>query len=428
MSRRPRFYPVIATFVALSLTACDLLEVDYPGTILEEDLEGPEALDPVYAGALYDLARAWSEAVWSTGLLADEFLASHPALFFHAIDRRNVDEQLDIDVYLNTHRVRVSAEAAADRVEQHSEDPEDPRLPELLAIAGFAYVSLADVYCDGVPLSSVAPDGSLKYGLPTTGRQLREAALMRFERALATPAASGTAGHFARVAYAQALLGLGRLDDAAAAIASVPTDYAYRIGHTEEGIGNGVYDLNWRSEAITVADSEGGNGLPFRSRLDPRVPWVRSPPNNVGFDRETPLYGLLKYSSREDPIAIATGVEARLIEAEAALANADPQWLVILQDLRAASGLDFTGVPVLLDQGSIDANVDLVFEERAFWLFGTGRRLADLRRLVRQYGRLPDDVFPTGSHPDGGLYGSSTFFQVPFAERSNPNFTGCLAP
>ena len=39
----------------------------------------------------------------------------------------------------------------------------------------------------------------------------------------------------------------------------------------------------------------------------------------------------------------------------------------------------------------------LFFREKAFWTFGRGQRLGDERRLVRQYGRTQDQVFPVGS-------------------------------
>jgi starch-binding outer membrane protein, SusD/RagB family len=41
--------------------------------------------------------------------------------------------------------------------------------------------------------------------------------------------------------------------------------------------------------------------------------------------------------------------------------------------------------------------VDLHFQERAFWLWLTGQRLSDMRRLVRQYNRPQETVFPTGT-------------------------------
>jgi hypothetical protein len=73
-----------------------------------------------------------------------------------------------------------------------------------------------------------------------------------------------------------------------------------------------------------------------------------------------------------------------------------------------------------------DAAIDLFFREKALWQFARGQRLSDLRRLVRQYGRSQDKVFPAGDHYKGGTYGSDTSFPVPDAERVNPQFTGCL--
>ena len=66
--------------------------------------------------------------------------------------------------------------------------------------------------------------------------------------------------------------------------------------------------------------------------------------------------------------------------------------------------------------------------ERAKWLWLTGHRLSDLRRLVRQYGRTQDQVFPTGQTIFGAPYGSEVNLPIPFQERNNPNATSgaCL--
>jgi hypothetical protein len=50
----------------------------------------------------------------------------------------------------------------------------------------------------------------------------------------------------------------------------------------------------------------------------------------------------------------------------------------------------------------------------------------DLRRQVRQYGRAQDQVFPSGKFVKTGNYGSEVAFPVPDAEKTNPNFSGCL--
>ena len=74
------------------------------------------------------------------------------------------------------------------------------------------------------------------------------------------------------------------------------------------------------------------------------------------------------------------------------------------------------------------AAVDQLFAERAYWTWLTGHRLGDMRRLVRNYGRDVETVFPTGTLPSPlvGTYGSATSIVIPFNEKNNRNFRGCL--
>ena len=53
-------------------------------------------------------------------------------------------------------------------------------------------------------------------------------------------------------------------------------------------------------------------------------------------------------------------------------------------------------------------------------------RLGDLRRLIRQYDRAENTVFPSGEYHKGGEYGSDVNFPVSSDERNNPKFTGCI--
>ena len=71
---------------------------------------------------------------------------------------------------------------------------------------------------------------------------------------------------------------------------------------------------------------------------------------------------------------------------------------------------------------------DLYFREKAFWTFSRGQRLGDMRRLIRQYGRTQDQVFPVGTfHKNGSPpYGADVNFPVTTNENPNPNFHGCL--
>jgi hypothetical protein len=59
-------------------------------------------------------------------------------------------------------------------------------------------------------------------------------------------------------------------------------------------------------------------------------------------------------------------------------------------------------------------------------MWGTAHRLGDLRRLVRQYSRAQNTVFPSGAYHKGGSYGTDVNFPVSSDERNNPKFTGCI--
>ena len=78
--------------------------------------------------------------------------------------------------------------------------------------------------------------------------------------------------------------------------------------------------------------------------------------------------------------------------------------------------------------GLVAAAIDLYFRETAFWQFSRGTRLGNLRRLIRQYGRTQDRVFPTGTFFKNGNppYGTDVNFPVTSDENPNPKFHGCI--
>ena len=81
------------------------------------------------------------------------------------------------------------------------------------------------------------------------------------------------------------------------------------------------------------------------------------------FDNVTPMVRFLKYNTLTSPVVHASGIEARLIEAEAALAGNDvTTWLAKLNAARAT----VAGLAPLTDPGTATARVDLMFRERAY--------------------------------------------------------------
>ncbi len=220
------------------------------------------------------------------------------------------------------------------------------------------------------------------------------------------------------------------------------------IGHSETTTreNNGVFIANGNAKRYSVAENEGINGLNYRSANDPRVPSVRlnvgnPPAPNLGFDMSTAQFDQQRFPDRKTSNPLATGAEARLIEAENALQLGDTAnggvFYQRLDSLRAHPPVYFwlnlsiaapTSMPPLTTDSAAARGgaANLLFRERALWMWMSAHRLSDLRRLAREYGRPAESVFPTGDYFKGGKYGTDYNFPVPFEETNNPNFTQCL--
>ncbi|HVF38874.1 MAG TPA: hypothetical protein VM939_03165, partial [Gemmatimonadaceae bacterium] len=239
----------------------------------------------------------------------------------------------------------------------------------------------------------------------------------------------------------------------------IPSEFRFRNFHQEAVTGtatNQIWALNNSGRRYVVGDRDGGVGLNFASANDPRVPTCRGNDavcrsfgvtNAVSFDNNfgaAPRIGglfqvQLIWPTRDDDVVLVSGVEARLLEAEAQLRSGNAAWLTTLNTLRAnfqtlkdpsnTTTATATLAP-LTDPGTQVAREDLLFRERAFWLFGRGHRLADVRRLARPvaqggFGRPLNSVYPNGTFFKGGTFGDNTAIPVPQNERNNPNFQGC---
>jgi hypothetical protein len=230
----------------------------------------------------------------------------------------------------------------------------------------------------------------------------------------------------AAVGLARAQVDKGLFAAAATTVQAVPTNFQYLSEHSAAPLdlanAVSVYGVSGTSDpggSISVADMEGGNGLPYQTANDARVPFVDT--GHLGLDQTTPQFDVMKYPELDAPVVVADGIEARLIEAEASLQAGDiPGMMLKLQDLRdnaITPALPTLGTPA----GLTDA-ADTLFSERAYWLYGTGHRLGDMRRLITQYGRTANTVYPIGPYLRGGSYGTLVDFPVPTDEDANPNF------
>lgn len=426
--------------------------------------------------------QALNRTVLASGLLTDELQ--------WAVDPYDIDGNMQIDArelpdapesdpsatYNLLQNLRVQAALAATALQTYAPDSGRATRGEMLAIEGYAHILLADLFCSGIPLSMPRTAADIDYR-PGSSRDLVYArAIALFDSALVLAADSVPLMTLARVGRGRAWLGRGQFDSAAHAVAAVGDADAYRVR-----LVIGVGDLNGQVDPTdlqryVVSDSEGRNGLAYRSSHDPRTQVTAASFSYPLFGRnhgaDITTYYPVKYTqAARDSVTftVADAVEARLITAEAALHAGDVgTWRATLNALRTtgrqtrvtyfciadlknedgtctfdppdssrvdtiqAAGIGgVDGLVPLVDPGTPTARVDTMFAERAAWLFLTAHRQGDLRRLIRSvaqggYGRRQSDVYPSGGTAGGIARGSAVTFAIPSTENLNPYFQGCL--
>jgi hypothetical protein len=454
MNRAPWIIGLTAVSM-LAVAACDrvkteLLAPQNPGLVDPSAVNSPTAALALRVGALGRFKQVQSgESIWQYGgTLADEYKNAD-----FSADRINADLRLtDAAVSWNYNGVTQSRGFVRDAISAMKKfNPDSSALiGELYAELAFFEFTLADNYCNGIPLGHTE-DGVRVNGEPIPIAQVYDSAANHLDTALVysskgTDVGSIYINRLARVWKARVLIAKDKSNAAAAAalVANVPTTYVYDMTFSSVSGSNGMWSLNNSTARISVADRfdiVGGqtnvikNALPFASANDPRVPVCNGDvcsPKVVAEDQVTrPFYVGLLYKGQFDPLVLASGVDARLYEAEAKLQGGDlAGMMTILNALRQARPtIGVTSIPALAalptPANAADATT-LLFREKAFWTFGRGQRLPDLRRLIRQYGRTQDQVFPTGLYFKGGSYGTDVNFPVPASEAVNPLFHGCL--
>lgn len=408
--------------VGLGCSTDRILKVERPDIIDPNGLNNAGGVSALYAGILGDMSNIMGQALGAVafvGLITDElkFGATPPEV--RQVDQRVAPESNTLvgNMYRTVQQLRGQAGRTAAALE--AQDASDVRIGEAKAVAGFAHVLLAEMFCSGIPLGAPGENAQ-----PSTTTEVLQAGVNILTSAVTDAGSDANGRNFASVVLGRAYLDLGQFAEASAAVAGVPTSFLYTSHHavSTEYQKNNFYDYMFNNDGLLVSDREGINGLDFATAGDPRVP-IDGDGSPSRFDKQTARYYFLGANSLTAPMLIASGVEARLIEAEAALnAGNTTLWLSKLNEAR-----DNYEMSHLTDPGTEDARVDLMFRERAFSLFASAHRLGDMRRLVRQYGRGAETVFPTGAyHKDGLTLGPDVQFVIPQTERNNPNFNGCI--
>jgi hypothetical protein len=460
---------VLSGFVGCSDLKDNLLEAPDPDIIDPSAVQSANGANSVRIGALSRLrlaaggsGNAGTEGTWLLGgLLADEWSTSSTFVQNDETDERQISlSNSSVDGSLRaTYRVILSANQAIGLLKKYRPSPASD-MAEMYFARGFAQMQLASDFCNGIPLSD-ASGTDVVLGTPLTGADVFNVAIASLDSAInlaaGTDVPSVLINRAARVIKARAQLGLNKVAEAATTVAGIPTTgFQYDATSSLTGGFNGLWNQGASQRRYTVGDSAEGNAhnllvknaIPFFSTKDPRLPVTYTITNGkdttksqdgITFSRTTSMWG------QTSTATLANGIDARLIEAEAALKAGDAAGMLsILNTLRATTivftapspnatgthpGLTYNAnaLPALTDPGTADGRLMLLFREKAFWTFGRGQRLGDLRRLIRFYGKTADQVFPTGQHYRGATYGADVNLPITTGEKNgNPNFSQCL--
>ena len=449
--------------VALMATACStdrLLKANDPDIINPGDVESALGADAIRIGAVARLQTALfssdvtnGEGIYLLGgLLADEWKSGNTFWQTDEIDQRvmRVDNGNISGSYRQLNRVRTAANQALDLLKRFppaagTNDAviQQGKIAQMYLVRGVAEMHLAESWCNGLAFS----DGTttkIVPGKPMSTQEAMTIALASFDSATAalgnvtTDTLSLRVRDAAAIGRGRAYLWLNDYAKAKTAVQGVATNYVWVMSFSQSsGFDNGTWSINNNQKRYTVGDSIDtapaaaleGAALPFVTAADPRVP---TQANGNSFQTNMPNFVQRIWTAREQAVPIFSGLDARLIEAEADLNKGQSgAYLTILNALRAGptrigdpnAAVTISGMAPLADPDSAGLRVAQFFREKAFWTFGRGERLGDARRQIRQYNRPQNQVFPSGKFFKGGSFGTDVNFPIPQTEQSNTNYT-----
>jgi hypothetical protein len=438
MTARTGWARILATAGVLTTISCsptEFLEVEDPDVINPSNVSTPAGANAARIGALARLNVATSggeSLLLLGGLFADEWNNGDSFIARQEIDQRVITPQNNFltDASRSLHRARLSAQQAIGLLRQYNPTAPGWQLAEMYFVQAYLEDLAAEHYCSGLVFSTVI-DGAEQYGLPLTTTEALTRALAHADSGLLLVTGSTVDDIKVRsalqVTRGRILLDLNRPAEALTAVNGVLTSFQYLQFHAITATSNQFWNFNNLAGRYSVSTNEGVNGLNFATAGDARVPVCvgnDTACRAIGVtkasrdDLTTPYYVQRMWPARETSVPIVSGLEARMIEAEGQLAAGNTAGsLATLNAARAT----FTGLAPLTAAATPAARVDQLFRERAFTLFGRGTRTGDLRRLIRQYGRAANTVFPTGAWHKGGNYGTDVTIPLPLAETNNPS-------
>ncbi|QXD14872.1 hypothetical protein GQ464_015850 [Rhodocaloribacter litoris] len=384
--------PVLSTLLlaAFLWTGCDILDVENPNNLIEDDLNNPAAAGPMANGAEAAVARALSFVYAPYSVATDEMTWVGSRDAWGQLDNGVIDfpgNEFSDQAYPYVGEARWMTDEFAKRLEAFREQGagNSPAQMRVYLYKAIIYTTIADMF-DDFTISDRTEPG------PPVGPQnmgtLYDEALSAVNKALALGPTgeleAALLGMKARIVHGKAvwqkvnpvdtanpLVSAGAAE-AAAALAKMDPDFRYQM----------VFDGGF--QLANYMASEVNNRLEFtftdtwvrRNAAGNKVEEVTYPDMIDGVVHPYLQEVIETYVAEREysDITVVSAREMHLILAEAALAGGDMNGFTThINNLRALDGLS----PY---SGQVDAR-QLLIESRAVNLFLQGRRLADLYRF-----------------------------------------------
>jgi starch-binding outer membrane protein, SusD/RagB family len=384
---------------AVLATGCEVIN---PGPVGDEFIDLPASQAGLVNGSWERMNRIIVNGSFNEAMAAREiFHGGQTGSHGHGVARQagNMGGWGDSGPYNNGQQARWIAEEAIRRFEARG-DVDASMMTRAYVAAGYANRVNGDYFCWGV----------IDSGPLVEGAHYWERAEGHFTNAIATAPDSDQL-HQAYAGRAQARLALEDWAGALADARQVPTDFELdvKVDFSQGGSSDNHNLIFW---------ANGGGASAFRSFTirftyydqyytktgDPRTRWREFPtvtdracvgglqgfPGNV-----VPCTQQQKYTSRDDDIAVSTGAEMRLIEAEAMMRlnpGSWPQAMEIINANRTRYVSDHSREPLEpWTANNLDEAWSMLMRERGMELWLEGRRFADMRRwerYIREYGTM----------------------------------------
>lgn len=442
----------IALLLVVGLTAgaagaCEL-DVSDPDVVTPTQLEGPGAVQPQINGVVGDFQESYDDVIRYVALFTDEMILGGTFPTRIDVDERNIlpsNVTLTTDLYEPLHVSRASADDAVENFQAALDDEAFSEVTGLLEegialgqlYGGYTRIVFGEVYCQSI---FGGPDGE-SAPLDSDARMEEALTVLQDAESSAEQAGLGDVANAARVGQARALVWLGRFAEAANVAADVPTDFVYFSRYSENDPieqGNQLHIFSWGALGFSVrwTVGDGTAGGRHNERWPHYVEWAAQGlldtiPSEEFAPAELGVEGTLQllYDRPASDVVLASGWEARMIEAEAMLRNGSAEAAEdLVNDLLTTPsanpmldvnpGLPLGAFETVDFTGDLSNDLPQLARARISGLWLSGTRQGTLRRFSQDDGI---DLYPQGTQGD-----DESFPVVEQEIENNPNVSsGC---